>query len=225
MSNRVEFALAQWPFLGRLRQAMRRFGRTCPGRVLHCLFVRKRSFITWFAIMFAWLALGVWIGQHTPVVPMEALQRHTGVVLAVRSNRRATCRSEMQVRSDDGETRWWMGCFYGRDEFSALVGQRIVFLTQYHFSEWFPLPPWYYEEIRHLVTEQGKVLMDYRVNRQKSLKYKRPDGPGWQLFRFYVYLGIFFGAWVLLWCGRDLLREGRCSSTDADKEEQGNGHG
>ena len=225
MSNRVEFALAQWPFLGRLRQAMHRFGRTCPGRVLHCLFVRKRSFITWFAIMFGFLALNVWTALNRPVPPMEALQRHTGVVLAVRNNRRATCRSEMQVRSDDGETRWWMGCFFGRDKFSALVGRRVVFLTEYHLSDWLPFPPWHYEEIRHVVTEQGEVLMDYRIDREKTLKFNKPGGLGWKLFKFYVYLGIFFGSWVLAWCGRDLLREGCRSSTNANKEELDNGHG
>ncbi len=194
-------------FRQRYRQARDRFRWTWPGRVLHCLFVRKRSFITWIAIMFAFQALSTWIDIHTPTLPLEALDRHSGVLVDIADVRRAACRSQIRVRGDDGQTRWWRLCIWDTEKYRKAIGQRIVFWTQYILTDWMPIPPWHYDEVLHVETADGQVIKDYHELRPNMLQNRKPGGAFWKFYRFFLYAIFFFAGWVLLWCARDLLRE------------------
>lgn len=206
-----------------LKRLYLRFRYSFVGRFLHCAFVRKRLFFTWTAIGFAWFAWAIWADMQLPIPPLEQLDHHTGVVMDYGKFTRYPCKGTLLIRGDDGEERWWRGCYYwDKEKFRKLIGKHVRFFTRKSIDP-LPLLPvvFHYDEVFHIVTDDGKVILDYKKTRPNMLSASRSDS---LIIKYCLIIAAILGTWIILWCLMDLLKEDLNKSPATPvKEENDNG--
>ena len=199
----------------RFRKGLHRFGQTTAGQMLRCLFVSSHVgiFLTWLSFFGLWGSYSDMLDNTTPVLPKEALDWHEGVLLDYKSPFRSPCSSySILVRADDGSERRWFGCLRGKEEYRALIGQRIRFLTQYRPHTYAAIPFYveYRDEVLHVETMDGQVLTDY--DHMSIVKNRLPGGISWKITYFTFYFAVITGIGALVWCIGQCL-QGRMIST------------
>ena len=86
-----------------------------------------------------------------------------------------------------------------------------------------PLLPvvFHYDEVFHIVTDDGKVILDYKKTRPNMLSASRSDS---LIIKYCLIIAAILGTWIILWCLMDLLKEDLNKSPATPvKEENDNG--